>query len=283
MCNIIQSFYSYNCNEINLFTQSCYFALSSIYAYGSDMPITLYTDYEFKEILDYAPYKNISVIFDNHDDYINIDPLVWAWPKFIALDVVDRYSIHIDGDVFLKSNDLIQLLQFNGFDAIVQHLESRLETQCYGSAYFDSFDCIKHLDFPKSVTKKVPDYMPNNGVLGVCNNKLWEKYRDSYWYMVNQIEKGSLQKEGWCVPDIIFEQYFLKELCDYYGYNIKYILKGDCIDDIIKDAANKNYQHVCSEKRQHIKKVLELIHKKDNRCYDALYSIWHDKFIEYFE
>ena len=172
MCNLIQSFYSKNCSDFNMFVQSCYFALSAIYANENDMPIKLYTDTDFKEVLKSAPYKEITVLFDNCDEYKNIDPLIWAWPKFVALDVVPRDHIHIDGDVFLKSKSCKELLDFKNHDAIVQHLELGVHDISYKKSWEQTFGTIKHFDCPKYIDFVVPEAMPNNGVLGVNNEYL---------------------------------------------------------------------------------------------------------------
>lgn len=279
--NIIQSFYSGNCNDWNKFVQSCYFALSSVYSSSSNIPVTLYTDYDFKEILSCAPYKNIVVCLENN--YQNIDSLCWAWPKFIVMDMVPRNTIHIDGDVFLKDNSCIELLKFDNYDVVCQCLENRTYCDNLFATYSETFESVKHLNWPKNIIKEIPKCMPNNGVLGIRDEKLWEKYRDTYWEMIDQCTPGSIIPCGWCVPDIIFEQDFLKQICERDGYKIKYIISGDSVEEMNQNAHKKHYQHVCSQKDVNLNKCLKLINKKNKRLYESLMSLWKDKYPQYFE
>lgn len=283
MCNIIQSFYSKKCDDFNMFLQSCYFALSSIYADKCDMPIKLYTDYDFKNVLEKAPYKNIEVLFEDCKQYDNIDPLVWAWPKFLALDYVPRDHVHIDGDVFLKDKSCANLLKYDGNDAIVQHIELKKHGEHYANSWEQTFKSIEHFNFPDYIDAKIPDLMPNNGVVGINSENLWNKYRDSYWYMVNQAVPGSVKADGWTAPDIIFEQYFLTQICAKDNYSIKTVLHGNTFEEINDDARKKRYQHVCINKASHLQLCINTIKKYDKVCYEALKSTWSSKFSEYFE
>lgn len=283
MDKVIHSFYSRHCSQWNLFVQNCYFCLSSIYANTSNIKIDLYTDYDFGQLLDCAPYDNINDVFDNHTEYDKIDSLLWAWPKFLALDMCSRDTIHIDGDVFLKDKSCKSLIDFSGHDVVVQHLELYNHADCYNSSWNETTESITHLTYPDFITKDVPKCMPNNGVLGVNNKKLWRKYRDTYWYMCKQCPPGSIDPIGWCVPDIIFEQDFLKQICDKDGYTIKYVLTGDSLKEIAQDAMTKSYQHVCGDKYGKLQICINLIKKKSKKCYDMLKSNWVNIFPEYFE
>ena len=260
--------------------QNCYFLLSTLYAHNSDFEIDLYTDYDFGQLLEKAPYKNINIVFEEKD-YSKINPLVWAWPKFVALDMVSRDTIHIDGDVFLKDNSCN--LYFGNDDAICQHLEKDYHCKNYLNIWKKSYNSIEHLDWPAQITKGIPSCMPNNGILGIKNESLWKTYRDSYWHMCNQCGPRSVRNVGYCVPDLIFEQYFLKQICDKLGYKLGYFLDGDNSFELHNDAVKKSYQHVCSGKIADLQKCINLIKKKNIACYDMLKSNWGSLYPEYFE
>lgn len=285
---VIQSFYSCKLDDFNKFLQNCYFCLSSIYLRSSNIPADLYADYDFSQLCEFAPYDNNIVMFEDHDAYNNIDPYVWAWPKFIALDHVSRNVVHLDGDVFLKDASCKKLIDFDGNDVVCQHLEYKNVSNGYVKTYEKSFKSIEHLTFPDFIDKQIPKYMPNNGVIGINNDKLWKKYCDAYWYMCNQCTPGNIninciESDGWVAPDIIFEQYFLKQICDKDNYSIKYILHGNTLNDFNDDAARNKYQHICSDKVKHLSTCIKLIKKKDTRCYEMLKSNWKNKFPLYFE
>ena len=261
---------------------SCYFCLSAIYCKSSGIDISLYTDYEFGQVLDKAPYENRHIVFDEYDKYSNINKFVWAWPKFIALDMVPRDTIHIDGDVFLKDKSCESILDFNGNDVIVQHLERSYHLSVTQSIYDSTYDAVKHLKWPDFIKNECPSCMPNNGVMGIKNETLWKQYKSTYWDMYNQCTPDAIVSDVYIVPDIIFEQHFLKEICDTYGYSIKYLLNGNTFDDINKDAIDKHYQHVCVDKHVKLKYIISLIKKKDPICYESLRCNWENKYPEYF-
>ena len=292
MSKVIHSFYGHNRNALEfkhsredfiLFYQNCYFCLSSIYANQSGFDIDLYTNYDFGQLLDNAPYKHIYNVFEDHEEYAKIDPKIWAWPKFVALDMASRDSVHIDGDVFLKDKSCKKLLEYNGYDVIVQHAETYEQSVYFKDMWADTFTSIEHLDFPTYIDKKVPESMFNNGVLGVKNKILWNKYKKAYWYMYNQCVKGNIHKTEFCVPDIIFEQYFLKQICDKDQYSVKSVLNGVTNKELHESAVKKHYQHICGNKVKNLHHCINLIHKKDIKCYQMLKSNWGDKYPEYFE
>ena len=147
MSKVIHSFYGHNRNALEfkhsredfiLFYQNCYFCLSSIYANQSGFDIDLYTNYDFGQLLDNAPYKHIYNVFEDHEEYAKIDPKIWAWPKFVALDMASRDSVHIDGDVFLKDKSCKKLLEYNGYDVIVQHAETYEQSVYFKDMWADT-------------------------------------------------------------------------------------------------------------------------------------------------
>ena len=284
MGDIIQSFYSQNCSNYKMFLYNSYYLLSALYAYESDIDITLYTDYEFKVLLEKSPYKNIKEFFKYKNEFADVDTQFFTWPKLVALDAVSRDTIHIDGDVFLKDNSCLRLLDIGNYDVMCQHLEVMGKTLETDYVYNDSFNTIKHLNFPSFIEKKVPKCMPNTGVLCVQNENLWNEYRDTYWNMVKQARDNGLNPTGCSIPDIILEQQFLKEICDYRGYSMKYILDGSHYDEINKNAINNAYQHVCADmKNVFLTKCLYLIKEKNKNCYEVLKSNWKNEFPEYFD
>ena len=283
MSKIIQSFYSRICSEEYKFVHNCFYCLSILYANESNIDIDLYTDYEFKELMDKAPYKNMNVIFENHNEYAKIDRLLFAWPKFVALDMTPRDTVHIDGDVFLKDETCKQLFIMDEYDCLTQHLEHRNDNPNIYAAYGETYLSIESLNFPDFIDKRIPESMPNNGVLCVKNETLWEKYRDTYWLMLQQCPANSINPIGWCVPDIIFEQYFLLQICEKDGYKIGYAIKGKNEDEAMEYAIQHKYQHICHEKRMRLPQCLNLIKKKSPICYEMIKSNWSDKYPQYFE
>lgn len=283
--NVIQSFFSIFLDNKRKLMHASYAMLSSIYGKSSEIPITLYCDYEFKQILEKSHYKEIIEVeeFKNPFNYLNIDPYLWAWPKFIVLDKVSRDTIHIDCDVFLKDKNCVNLFNRDGYDVLCQHRE-KLKFEVVNQSYIDTFKSVEHLEFPDFIKKEVPKTMPNNGILMIDNEKLWNEYRDLYWEMVNKCNIDPVRPNGFCCPDLIFEQYFLEQLCNNkYHINIKYVFPQENFDDIFQAAVDNNYQHMCSEKMDNLNKCIELIKKKDIIAWESLKSYFGEQFPEYFE
>lgn len=283
--NLIHSFYNKNCNIFKRFTYSCYFMLSAIYAKRINKPITLYTDYDFKEILNNDLYKDINLVFEH--DY-NINSLFWAWPKFVALEYAGRNAIHIDGDVFLKTYDSINHINSlieSDCDALTQHLEKLQysdDIELQKSVYAKSFDAIKTISYPEFIKKEIPTQMPNNGILYIKNDTLWKQYYNLYFDSVYKCNDCIYLGPG-CCPDIIFEQSFLEHLCNHYGYKMKYFLDVKSSDDLITDAAKKHYQHVCVNKVNRLPLCIKYIKKFDIDTYNMIKFLWYKEFSQFFE
>lgn len=273
--NVIQSFYA-NTNDFGIFYQATYFTLSCLYAKQIGIDITLFTDYTFGEVV--YPYNKIDYIFEN-TDIPNVDPLIWAWPKFIALDHCNRDTIHIDGDVFLQKPLCKQILTNINCDVLVQSQE---HFQKGNMGWISTFEQIKHLVFPEWIEKKIPETMPNNGILCVKNEKLWDEYKKLYWSMAEQCTPGFITANGFCVPDIIFEQSFLEKLCEKNDYNIQYLF-GTNEKEISINSKLFGYSHVCDGKKHLLKYTLRMIKKLDIKSWECLFSNFGFMFSEYFE
>lgn len=281
---IVQSFFSSFLNDKHKLMHASYCMLSSIYGKSSDLPITLYCDYEFKQILEKSHHKEIIEIeeFKNPLDFLNIHQSIWAWPKFIVLDRVSRDTIHIDCDVFLKDKNCAKLLEVPDNGVLCQHRE-RLDFLEIKNSYTNSYETVSHLEFPDFIKKESPKTMPNNGILVVNNETLWNEYRDLYWNMVEAYSKNPGPVLEYAYPDLIFEQYFLEQLCDNkYNINIKYAFPQENFDDIFQSAVDNNYQHMCGEKMDNLNKCIELIKKKDIIAWESLKSYFGEQFPEYF-
>ena len=101
--------------------------------------------------------------------------------------------------------------------------------------------------------------------------------------MVNKCTTDPVRQNGFCCPDLIFEQYFLEQLCFRDNINIKYAFPQEDFDDIFQAAVDNNYQHMCSEKMDNLDKCIELIKKKDIIAWESLKSYFGNEFPEYFE
>lgn len=283
--NLIQSFFSLFLSDKYKLMYASYCILSSIYAKNSGFEITLFCDYDFKQLMDKSQHKCIEEVdeFKNIDIYNDINRRIFAWPKFIVLDKVNRDTIHIDCDVFLKTKNCQSLFNgYNDYKVICQHKEKLCFTEV-NESYINSFESVKHLKFPDFVVKEVPQVMPNNGILMINDQKLWEEYKDLYWSMIELSKQYGINEVLYSCPDLIFEQYFLDQICKKNNIDIKYVFPQENFDEIFKSADDIGYQHMCSDKMQDLPICLSLIKKKDKLAWESLKYYFGNKFPEYFE
>ena len=268
---IVHSFTSTHCSNESLFMHLCYFVLSCIYAKNSGFDIVEHCDKRAKEILELAPYDEIITDLEGVTPPAN--STIYAWGKFAAMQNEDLGNIHIDGDVFLKSPKLIKLLNFDEYDCIVQCLENRI---IYGGdqnvIWRDNASLFNSCKYP-DWAKRECNAMYNCGVIGINNAGLKKEYFDTYNDMVKQYKATGLNIPG-TVPDIIIEQQFLKDLCEYKGYKVKNLLPVDNHNSLHSYASSIGYQHLIGDsKHKNLDKCLEVIKAFDSKIYTSLMNI----------
>ena len=274
---LVHSFVSRNCDDKNLFIHLSYFILSCIYAKKAGFEIALHCDNRTMDILKIAPYDEIINDLENVPSPAN--KTIYAWSKFKAMENEPLGTIHIDGDVFLKSEGLKDILNFNEYDCIVQSIE-----------HYNTFNNnSKHL-FLKNIWEKNTalfmqckypvwanrkcESMFNCGVVVFNNQELKNEYFNTYWKMLDLYNKTGLMVYN-TTPDIIIEQQFLKDLVEHNKYKVKFVLPYcDSFDELCNNANHINYQHVIGgSKKENIEKVLLLIKKHDEHVYNELMNI----------
>lgn len=266
---LVHTFTSNRCSEHEFYMHMAYFILSCIYAKQNGFEIVLHCDKKTYEILQYAPYDEI--ILDLEGIVINVDNRIFAWPKFKVMESEPLGSIHIDGDVLLKSPELLKRMDFTGYDVIVQNYEepggySKFTTDIeFKKAHRGSkiiwqkcADILKYCEYPKWAPREIHS-MYNCGIIGFNNQDLKKEYFDTYWLMLEEYSKHAVKniKEH---ADLILEQQFLYDLCKYKNYKVKEFL--DSNKNLHQQAKELKYQHVFgSGKMYNLNKVLKLIKK----------------------
>lgn len=117
---VVHSFNSEYCSKEKFQIYMYYFALSCIYAKKSGFEVALHCDANTEAVLRNASYDEIITDIPHIDESLK---QFFAAPKFIAMKNEPLGSIHIDGDVFLKKPNLVDLMNFDNYDCIVQSLE----------------------------------------------------------------------------------------------------------------------------------------------------------------
>lgn len=269
-----------------LFTTVWCYALSLAYLKREGFKCNLHTDAEGKELLGFLPYDNIYLTCERQRED-GIHPRFWAAAKFYALEAEDLDAIHIDGDVFIKDKDTINVLADMDFDILIQSTEQ-------GN---DDYDQV--IKFLKSCGD--PDYMKTNfnislekegayntGIVWLRNQELKDKFLNTYFKSstyYSQYRQYNFENQD-IFPDIVLEQMCLKQLSG--GYNSKVLLN----DDTSKDEANEiGYQHLLAfTKYRLLDKIKETLHKVSPEIYEEVkkrtepmekeYQEYVQKFIE---
>lgn len=257
---VVHSFNSEYCSNNNFKMYMYYFALSCIYAKENGFEIALHCDKNTESILRNAPYDEIIIDIPHIDESLK---QFYAAPKFIAMKDEPLTSIHIDGDVFLKSPELMDLMNFEGYDCITQCLE--VPNGKWGYGWLTAQTMFDKCEYPVWAQRNCKA-MYNCGIVGISNQDLKDEYFKTYWQMLNRFKTNGIKTiKG--IPDLIAEQQFLKDLTSYNKNSVKTLLD---IDNL-KLAKEIGYQHVVGEnKEENINIVKRLLQQHDKEVYNKI-------------
>lgn len=190
----------------------CY-ASSVAFAHKNKQPIKLFADAAGKQLLSFLPYDQVVEYQVPEDTPVSF----WAAGKFKAYELMKKGEVHIDGDAFIQSENIIHILE----SALKEY---RLITQCVEDGtnnFVESYDQINALlaDFGiRYAGKKFNDFggAYNTGLIGFGDIALRDRYCKSYWECINTIKN----KKDLCLcmsamklsPDIVLEQQKLYEM-----------------------------------------------------------------------
>ena len=247
-----------------------YYTLSAAYIQRLKEDIVLYTDTFGKECLDHIPYKNIYSILD---DNLPVDtcPIMWACSKFYALENEPLGSIHIDGDVFIKSSKCLDIINSESCDMFCQGEEDISFITCKKTTelYEDNSNWISHLTFPEGANRHGKNAY-NTGILAFYNEGLKKKFIDAYFFMFDQVLKVEFLLKKWeenrdICPDLVIEQRFIHDLSQ--GFNVRTLIDYYRLR-IHEDACAIGFQHVLSKSKYNmIDKCKKALQKVDNNLY----------------
>lgn len=190
----------------------CY-ASSVAFAKMHKQPIRLYADEYAAVLLSFLPY----------DDILKLDvpegtpSIFWAAGKFSAYKQMQSGDIHIDGDVFLQTRCVMQLLEYatKKYDIVVQCVENG--ENCYEGAY-NIVTNLLNSHGVKYNGHKFPKFTKayNTGLIGFTDMEFRDMYVNLYFDTMKQIQanpKLIAELNQVCsAPDIVLEQQMLYEL-----------------------------------------------------------------------
>lgn len=243
----------------------CY-ALSLAYLKREGFQCNLHTDTEGKKLLGFLPYDNIYLTCDKQKED-KISPRFWAAAKFYALQAEDLDAIHIDGDVFIKDKDTINVLADIDFDALVQSTDPSTKAYDYVIEYLRKQENPNYMEDTFNIDIEDKNVY-NTGILWIRNQQLKDKFLNTYFEAAEYYSQQDNEqlKDKDIFPDIVLEQTAFKQLSE--NYNVKKLLE-DCTSK--EEAKQIGYQHLLAfTKYQLFKKVKETLHKIDPEIYELV-------------
>lgn len=243
-------------------------ALSCLYAKESGFTIKLHTDSIAYEYLKYLPYDEIEVSLDN----IPKLNFIYANAKYEAMKKEPLNSIHIDCDVFIKSKNFVNELEFDKCDVIVQSLEQYITPEeIFKSSLLDFWQrgIDSTIPYYKPIwAKDYPDKMYNCGVIGFNNQNLKDEFIKQYEYGIEILIENKDKIKGKPLVDVVIEQQYLYDYCKHKGCKVKEIFS---LKNLQEEAIIKCYQHLIGDsKNKYITKIKQLVYKKDYKLYNKL-------------
>lgn len=257
-----------------------------LYGYSVDYlqmlkhPIDLYTDSYGATVFDCLPYDNIYTTLDELTGKVN--ERFWSAGKIIALRETPLGTVHIDGDVFLKKQAVIDALDMTDYDCIVQ-MQERM------SVFMQSYADVLPM-FQEAVGESVSGFTYNltealnAGVLGFNNQQMKDDFINGYNQILNicqtdqkfmSLLKYDIEKQ--IEPNVVLEQYYLKSLSFVGKYGIKNLLElnsANFNDDWISmnEQANElGFAHAWgSSKYSLIPVIKEVMKQRNPQLYQAI-------------
>jgi hypothetical protein len=223
-----------------------FYSLSAVFARLIGAEIILHTDKAGKNLLDCIPYDHIYLTLENH----TYDPEFWASGKIAAQEAEPLGSIHIDGDVFIKSKHTINLDRFCRSDLIVQSRETA------GGWYESAVDGVRAVlvqHDPDLLRVFDPDRRDayNCGVVGFNSRDLKDAYIAGYKRLYELLMIDKPFHNAWC-PDLAIEQAWLHGIAAQQESCVYCLLRRDNNNE---DAKRIGLTHLIGKAKYDIKIV----------------------------
>ena len=219
----------------------CY-ALSVSYIKKLGHSISLYADSKAIELLHDLPYDKVTEL--NIPETANSK--FWAQSKFYTLPLMQLGETLIDGDIFIKSQEIIDRISPD-YDVNIQSLETG--TMLTTDAYKRCREFMADIDFGPIF--KPDEMIPicNSGILQINNQEVKDRYIEEYFKAIDVMDRLGMLKDmpNNINPDIILEQLLLNQLCIYYGYSLNTVF--DTSEGPYLKINKDKYMHLISDKK----------------------------------
>ena len=205
------------------------YALSVAYLKRLGCSINLHTDSLGKKLLEDIGYDHIYLTVEEIPN--NISPKIFAYPKSIALKKEPIGTVHIDGDVFIKTEECLNRIFNHDCECVVQSCETHLPWVLGAKSFMMPFLNENLLSTKKKI--KIEDYDYNTGVIGFFNEELKNLFISNYQELAKKLSKYEYlylvnnENGKFDCPDFVFEQQLISYLTR--NRNVRCVLPVDSI------------------------------------------------------
>jgi hypothetical protein len=225
--------------------------------------IVLYTDKTGAELLKFLPYDEVIIV----DGMENNSTHFAAQIKFEALKRMELGDILIDGDLYLRTDNVINYVKSLNEDVIYSFFEPHEITLRESSIK-------KHTDLAKILHGRTRYDVPtkleefgwfNTSLMKFNSQKLLDEYIEQYEYHKGQLESVDF---GNTWPDIIIEQYFLTTMVKENNYSSQPVIENYYYDpNYNQKALDLGFVHLGGDKTMFYNWSLKIIKKQNKKLY----------------
>lgn len=261
-------------NKSKLEANAFIYALSLAYLKKLGCTVNLHTDTLGASLLSGIGYDNVYLTANEVPR--DISPKTFAYIKSMALQNEPLGTVHIDGDVFIKTEECLDIIFNHDCDCVLQSCETYIPWSVKGRSFMIPFLSEHLLSTGKQL--HVYDYDFNVGVIGFFNDALKNLYIQNYQDLALSLSKYKYlyimdsNDILFNTPDLVLEQQLIVNLTEEWS-KVRFVLPVDS-NDYIKDrdqiAKEIGYTHLlggCKYQPDIIEKVKNKLKEIDSDCF----------------
>ena len=257
------------------------FALSVSYIKKLGHEIVLYTDDKGKELLGSLPYDEIYTTLNDIPE--DVPSMMWAYGKFFAMQNEPLGSIHIDGDVFIKSKECIERIESGEYDVFCQNLDKESPLSLGPQIHYATWKLLNEFNLDWKGFPINGKFQYNVGILRITNQSLKEKYFNFFYDITEQVKNHpiaikAIKQSAFCAISVIAEQQFLYEMIQKDEYKVKTLINKICdegyIDiEALKEFKDLGYEHILGAQKYHMEsELLSRLFEINKNLYNEIVS-----------
>ena len=261
-------------NDRNKLEASAFiFALSLSYLKKLGCTINLHTDSLGANLLSGIGYDNVYLTANELPK--DVSPKIFAYIKSMALQREPVGTVHIDGDVLIKTEECLDIIFNHNCDCVLQSCETSLPWINESRSFMIPFLSEHFLSNSKKL--HIYDYDYNVGVIGFFNSDLKDLYIQNYQNLALSLSKYKYlylldyKDHKFDVPDWVLEQQLIVNLTE--TLKVRFVLPVDSLDFTkYRDLISKEigYAHLlggCKYRPDVVEKIKNKLKELDSDCF----------------